>query len=192
MSNIFYVQEYAQMIESEQEESRIKELVDKVSHDTAVLYDLPYEDLEKMVHWLEDEVRRKSRILSEKQLELQSLERKTKKLYTASPVKEKITMNRDISELGLSVRAYNCLKQVGVSTIGGLCRKSNDELECVHGMNKRIIDEIKEKVHDFGLTLKDETEQRITCSQDADYDSRAELERKFEELFGTPWDEEDQ
>lgn len=49
-----------------------------------------------------------------------------------------------IDDLGLSVRAYNCLKRHGVRTVDELKTMTDDELMQVRNLGSRCIKEIKE------------------------------------------------
>jgi DNA-directed RNA polymerase subunit alpha len=64
--------------------------------------------------------------------------------------------NFPIEELELGVRSYNCLKRVGIETIGDLVTKSEDELGAIPNFGKKSIEEVRETLSAHGLTLKDE------------------------------------
>lgn len=51
-----------------------------------------------------------------------------------------------IDELDLSVRSYNCLRRAGINTVGELRKMSDEELGNVRNMNRRSMEEIKEKL----------------------------------------------
>jgi DNA-directed RNA polymerase subunit alpha len=59
-----------------------------------------------------------------------------------------------IEELDLSVRSYNCLKRAGINTIGELCAKSEDEMIKVRNLGKKSLEEVKQKLESFGLSLR--------------------------------------
>jgi DNA-directed RNA polymerase subunit alpha len=59
-----------------------------------------------------------------------------------------------IEELELGVRSYNCLKRVGIETIGDLVSKSENELAAIPNFGKKSIEEVKETLATHGLTLK--------------------------------------
>ncbi len=54
-----------------------------------------------------------------------------------------------IEELHLSVRSYNCLKRVGIHTLGALA--AIEDLSGVRNMGKKNIEEITEKVLEYLL-----------------------------------------
>jgi DNA-directed RNA polymerase subunit alpha len=62
--------------------------------------------------------------------------------------------NFPIEELELGVRSYNCLKRVGIETIGDLVTKSENELAAIPNFGKKSIEEVKETLATHGLTLR--------------------------------------
>jgi DNA-directed RNA polymerase subunit alpha len=61
-----------------------------------------------------------------------------------------------IEELQLSVRSYNCLKREGVNTVGELTQKSEAELTDIRNFGLKSIEEVKAKLEDMGLSLREE------------------------------------
>lgn len=64
--------------------------------------------------------------------------------------------NFPIEELELGVRSYNCLKRVGIETIGDLTSKSEDELVAIPNFGRKSIEEVRAALGQHGLTLKGE------------------------------------
>jgi DNA-directed RNA polymerase subunit alpha len=62
--------------------------------------------------------------------------------------------NFPIEELELGVRSYNCLKRVGIETIGDLVSKTENELAAIPNFGKKSIEEVKETLATHGLTLR--------------------------------------
>ena len=62
--------------------------------------------------------------------------------------------NFPIEELELGVRSYNCLKRVGIETIGDLVTKTEDELAAIPNFGKKSIEEVKETLATHGLNLR--------------------------------------
>jgi DNA-directed RNA polymerase subunit alpha len=56
-----------------------------------------------------------------------------------------------IKGLGLSPRAYNVLNRNGLTTVGAILTKSDDELLALRNLGRRAFDEIKGKLSDLGL-----------------------------------------
>ena len=62
--------------------------------------------------------------------------------------------NFPIEELELGVRSYNCLKRVGIETIGDLVTKTESELAAIPNFGKKSIEEVKETLAQHGLGLR--------------------------------------
>ena len=60
-----------------------------------------------------------------------------------------------IDDLDLTVRSYNCLKRVGVHTVGELVARTESDLLDIRNFGQKSIDEVKIKLHQLGLSLKD-------------------------------------
>jgi len=61
-----------------------------------------------------------------------------------------------VEELNLSVRSYNCLKREGINTVGDLVEKSEAELMDIRNFGQKSIDEVKAKLEELGLSLREE------------------------------------
>jgi DNA-directed RNA polymerase subunit alpha len=59
-----------------------------------------------------------------------------------------------IEDLDLTVRSYNCLKREGVTTVGELTQKSEEDLLEIRNFGQKSIDEVKAKLEELGLNLK--------------------------------------
>jgi DNA-directed RNA polymerase subunit alpha len=64
--------------------------------------------------------------------------------------------NFPIEELELGVRSYNCLKRVGIETIGDLVSKTEGELAAIPNFGRKSIEEVKETLATHGLNLRGE------------------------------------
>ena len=64
--------------------------------------------------------------------------------------------NFPIEELELGVRSYNCLKRVGIETIGDLVSKTESDLAAIPNFGKKSIEEVRETLGAHGLNLRDE------------------------------------
>jgi DNA-directed RNA polymerase subunit alpha len=60
-----------------------------------------------------------------------------------------------IDDLDLTVRSYNCLKREGVHTVGELVARTESDLLDIRNFGQKSIDEVKIKLHQLGLSLKD-------------------------------------
>jgi DNA-directed RNA polymerase subunit alpha len=60
---------------------------------------------------------------------------------------------RSIDSLNMIVRTTNCLKAVGIFTIGDLIKKTEVELLKVENLGRKCVTEIKDSLYLIGLTL---------------------------------------
>src|SRR5919109_198768 len=74
-----------------------------------------------------------------------------------SPVDEQLAADLalPIEDLQLTVRSYNCLKREGIHTVGELISRSEQDLLDIRNFGSKSIDEVKGKLHEMGLSLKD-------------------------------------
>lgn len=63
-----------------------------------------------------------------------------------------------IDVLDLSVRASNCLKRANIYTLGDLVERTEDDLSKIRNLGKKSVDEIIEKLKDYGFDLKSNEE----------------------------------
>jgi len=79
---------------------------------------------------------------------------------TVGPAQEETQLSGDLAltleELNLSVRSYNCLKREGVNTVADLVQKSEAELMDIRNFGQKSIDEVKAKLDELGLALREE------------------------------------
>ena len=73
-------------------------------------------------------------------------------------IKKEINLEKSIDYLELSVRSYNCLKRANINTVGQLTQKSEDDMMKVRNLGKKSLDEVKLKLAELGLGLR-ETEE---------------------------------
>lgn len=59
-----------------------------------------------------------------------------------------------IEELDLSLRSFNCLKRVGLSTVGDIVSKDRVWLSKIKNFGAKSFDEVEEKINSLGLELK--------------------------------------
>lgn len=62
-------------------------------------------------------------------------------------------LDTPVEELELSVRSSNCLKNAQVKTIGDLTRKTDEEIAKFRNFGKKSLQEIKDKLKSWGLSL---------------------------------------
>lgn len=68
--------------------------------------------------------------------------------------KDKV-LDTTIEELELSVRSSNCLKRAGINTVGELIERTEDNLMKVRNLGKKSLKEIKNKLNELELELKE-------------------------------------
>jgi DNA-directed RNA polymerase subunit alpha len=62
-------------------------------------------------------------------------------------------LKEKVEKLDLSVRAYNCLKNAGIETIGDLVRKTEAEMLKYKNFGRKSLDELKEVISKVGLSF---------------------------------------
>jgi DNA-directed RNA polymerase subunit alpha len=75
-------------------------------------------------------------------------------IFAAAVDEGESVLDTPIEELDLSVRSYNCLKRQGVNTIGQLSECSENDLLNIRNFGAKSIEEVKEKLQQMGLGLK--------------------------------------
>ncbi len=71
--------------------------------------------------------------------------------------KEK-ALEMTIEELELSVRSFNCLKRAAINTVEELTHRSEEDMMKVRNLGKKSLDEVKHKLDELGLSLKQSDE----------------------------------
>lgn len=71
--------------------------------------------------------------------------------------KEK-ALEMTIEELELSVRSFNCLKRASINTVEELTHKTEEDMMKVRNLGKKSLDEVKNKLEELGLGLKQSDE----------------------------------
>ena len=71
--------------------------------------------------------------------------------------KEK-ALEMTIEELELSVRSFNCLKRAAINTVEELTQRSEDDMMKVRNLGKKSLDEVKNKLEELGLGLRESDE----------------------------------
>lgn len=67
-------------------------------------------------------------------------------------------LEKNIEELELTVRSYNCLKRATIHTVQDLIAKTEDDMLKVRNLGQKSLDEIKKKLEDLGLSLRNRDE----------------------------------
>lgn len=75
---------------------------------------------------------------------------------TEEPGLENSTLS--IDDLDLSVRSSNCLRRAGINTVEELCQKTEEDMMKVRNLGRKSLDEVKKKLSDLGLSLRNSDE----------------------------------
>ncbi|MDO7788897.1 DNA-directed RNA polymerase subunit alpha [Desulforamulus aquiferis] len=71
--------------------------------------------------------------------------------------KDKI-LEMTIEELDLSVRSYNCLKRAGINSVEELIQRNEEDMMKVRNLGKKSLEEVVNKLHELGLSLRNDDE----------------------------------
>ncbi len=82
-------------------------------------------------------------------------------------------LSKDVKELGLSVRALNCLNQENIHFVGDLVQKTESQMMKCRNFGKKSLDEINQKLQEEGLSLEMQIDNTVA----------EELERQKPELL---------
>lgn len=87
--------------------------------------------------------------------DLTEVAKATEVMKEADSTSDDRVLERTIEELDLSVRSYNCLKRAGINTVYDLTEKTEAEMMKVRNLGRKSLEEVKFKLHDLGLGLKE-------------------------------------
>ncbi len=89
---------------------------------------------------------------------IEAVEKEIKEVHdekdAAEGEEEKEIMKTRIEDLNLSTRTLNALANAKIRTVGGIARKTADDLLAVEGMGDKGLQEIKRTLSNFGILLK--------------------------------------
>jgi DNA-directed RNA polymerase subunit alpha len=67
---------------------------------------------------------------------------------------EQAVLGKPVSDLNLSVRARKCMNRLGINSLGDLVQRSGDELLESKNFGMTSLNEVREKLAQFGLSLR--------------------------------------
>jgi DNA-directed RNA polymerase subunit alpha len=67
---------------------------------------------------------------------------------------EQAVLNKPVTELNLSVRARKCMNRLGINTLGELVQRTADELLEAKNFGMTSLNEVREKLRQYGLSLR--------------------------------------
>jgi len=70
-------------------------------------------------------------------------------------LKEEDVLKMRIEDINFSSRTQKALSEANIRTMGGLGRKTEEELLAISGLGEKGLSEIKKSLADFGISLKD-------------------------------------
>lgn len=102
-----------------------------------------------------------------------------------SPVDEQLAADLalPVEDLQLTVRSYNCLKREGIHTVSELVSRSEQDLLDIRNFGSKSIEEVKEKLAEMGLSLKDSSPGFDPLTAIGRYDGDAESDFAEPEQF---------
>ena len=75
-------------------------------------------------------------------------------IFATSPESDNSELDKQIEDLDLSVRSYNCLKRAGIHSVRQLVEFSENDLLNIRNFGVKSIEEVKDKLESMGLGLK--------------------------------------
>ena len=61
---------------------------------------------------------------------------------------------KEIGELDLTVRTYNCLNRARILTVGDLVKKTEEDMMKVRNLGRKSLKELRNKLHELNLDFK--------------------------------------
>lgn len=78
-----------------------------------------------------------------------------------APVGNPDLVNKPVTELELSVRSRKCLQRLGITTVGDLMARSENELLAIRNFGSTSLSEIKRRLTELGLSLAGGTAPKV-------------------------------
>jgi len=83
--------------------------------------------------------------------------------------------NMPVEQLDLSVRTMNCLRRGGISTVGELISKGEQELLSLRNFGQKSKQELEERLNTLGLSLTPQVEEEVQWGKPAQQEETADL-----------------
>ena len=98
-----------------------------------------------------------------------------------SPVDEQLAADLalPVEELKLTMRSYNCLKREGIHTVSELVSRSEQDLLDIRNFGSKSIEEVKLRLHEMGLSLKDSSPGFDPLSALSNYDTDVDYDDSY-------------
>ena len=75
-------------------------------------------------------------------------------IFATGAEEDNAELDKQIEDLELSVRSYNCLKRAGIHSVRQLVEFSENDLLNIRNFGVKSIEEVKDKLESMGLSLK--------------------------------------
>lgn len=75
-------------------------------------------------------------------------------IFATGAEEDNAELDKQIEDLDLSVRSYNCLKRAGIHSVRQLLEFSENDLLNIRNFGVKSIEEVKDKLESMGLSLK--------------------------------------
>ena len=98
-----------------------------------------------------------------------------------SPVDEQLAADLalPVEELKLTMRSYNCLKREGIHTVSELVSRSEQDLLDIRNFGSKSFEEVKLRLHEMGLSLKDSSPGFDPLSALSNYDTDVDYDDSY-------------
>ncbi|MCL2757268.1 MAG: DNA-directed RNA polymerase subunit alpha [Coriobacteriia bacterium] len=87
-------------------------------------------------------------------LNASEFEREAPSIFLSDNTSGNAELDKQVEELDLSVRSYNCLKRAGIHSLRQLVDLSENDLLNIRNFGAKSIEEVKDKLHSIDLDLK--------------------------------------
>lgn len=75
-------------------------------------------------------------------------------IFATGAEEDNAELDKQIEDLDISVRSYNCLKRAGIHSVRQLVEFSENDLLNIRNFGVKSIEEVKDKLESMGLSLK--------------------------------------
>lgn len=75
-------------------------------------------------------------------------------IFAPEVTSDNVELDKEIGQLDLSVRSYNCLKRASIHSVRQLVEFSENDLLNIRNFGVKSIEEVKDKLESMGLSLK--------------------------------------
>jgi DNA-directed RNA polymerase subunit alpha len=84
-----------------------------------------------------------------------------------------------VEDLKLTQRSYNCLKREGIHTVSELVSRTEQDLLDIRNFGSKSIEEVKLRLQEMGLSLKDSSPRFDPLSSLASYDADVDYDDTY-------------